>query len=94
MKKCPDCGHSSQTTDFRCPECGSYYSKIIELIDQTAEEEARYTWQARWQRVMDAEQKRPALQRELAQFRSELSPQASMVLIVVFMFVFALVFAI
>jgi len=38
MNKCSVCGHERNDRDMKCPECGSFYSKIAEII---AEQEAR-----------------------------------------------------
>jgi len=93
MKKCPSCGFENQEPALRCPECGGYYSKVIELIDQAAAEEEKNTWPARYRRIIQSGNKKQALASEIRQIVGGLSGQAKLALFVIFVFVFALVFA-
>jgi len=93
MKKCLACGFKSQESALRCPQCGSYYSKIIELIDQAASEEEKNTWSARYRRIIQSGAIKQALAAEIRQMADGLSGQARLTLFVIFVFVFALVFA-
>lgn len=90
MKKCPTCGNESQNVAMRCPECGSFYSKIIELIDREAEDEEKNTLKGRCKRILGSDNIRQALLLELAQIKAGLSKQAKFTLFVIFVFVFAL----
>lgn len=92
MKKCPSCGFENQKPDIRCPECGSYYSTIIELIDKEATEEEKNTWAARFRRILQSGNRRQAFVAEIRQITGELTVQAKLTLFVIFVFVFALVF--
>ena len=91
MNTCPSCGHQRLEHSLTCPECGRFYSKIIELIEQQALEEMQNTWQARWQRIYRADNKRHALRQEWQQLTAQLSSQAWLALTVIGLFVFALI---
>ncbi len=93
MKKCPYCGFENQEPTPRCPECGGYYSKIIELIDQAAAEEEKNSGAARYRRIIQSGNIKQAIISEIRQIVDGLSGQAKLTLWVVFVFVFALVFA-
>lgn len=72
---------------MRCPECGGFYSKAVELIDQAAAEEAAQTFAGRCRRIVASGHIRQAL---LAEWQA-LPGQAKFSLWVIFVFVFALV---
>lgn len=91
MKKCPSCGHENNAADLRCPECGSYYSKIIELIEQEVADEEKNTWRGRYERIVSSGNIKQALLLEWAKLRAGLTKQAWFVLLVIFVFVFALI---
>lgn len=90
MKKCQFCGHQNPLQEARCPECGQYYSKIIESIEHIAAEEAFNTWRARAQRIMHARNKKHAFQEEWRYFFNALTTQAKLTLLTILLFVFAL----
>lgn len=94
MKKCPSCGYENPANDMRCPKCGSYYSKIIELIDKEAAEEEKNTWRERYRRMVASGNIKQAIASELTQMISILPMKTKFTLFVIFVFVFALVFAV
>jgi len=94
MKKCPSCGYENPVDDMRCPKCGSYYSKIIELIDKEAAEEEKNTWRGRYRRVVASGNIKQAIASEFAQVVSTLPMKTKFTLFVIFVFVFALVFVV
>ena len=94
MKKCPSCHYQVDTVDLRCSECGAYYSKIIELIEQEVADEEKYTLRARYRRILAAKTIKQGLLSEFSLLNSELSQQAKWVLLVIFIFIFAMVFAV
>jgi hypothetical protein len=74
----------------RCPECGAFYSKIIELIDQEAEAEERDSLKGLCKRVLQAGSKKEAINIEWLKFKAGMTLKAKVALWVVFAFVFAL----
>jgi predicted ATP-dependent serine protease len=91
MKKCPSCGHESDRSDTKCPVCGAYYSKIIQLIDEEEENEERSSFRGRCRRILKSGNVRHELARELESAYQNLPPKAKLSLFVIFMFVFALI---
>jgi len=91
MKHCPSCGHERNNNDMRCPECGRFYSRVIELIDEAAADEEKNTLRGRCQRILDSGNIKQALLLEWRQIRAGLSRQALFALFVIFAFVFALI---
>ena len=91
MKKCSNCGHETDQEVMKCPACGSYYSKIIQLIDEEAENEERNTFQGCWRRIAQSNAKGQALKQELIAASSTLNRTSRFTLLIVFVFVFALI---
>jgi uncharacterized membrane protein YvbJ len=91
MKKCPVCGHENPLSETKCPKCGSYYSKIIELIDQEAAAEEEQSFRGRCRRIFQADDTKLALKAELKRGWAGLGGRAKFTLFVIFVFVFALV---
>ena len=90
MKECPSCGYRSLQEQMRCPECGAFYSKILELIEQEAEEEESDSLKGLCKRVLQADGKKEAIKIEWLKFKAGLTLKAKVALWVVFVFVFAL----
>lgn len=91
MKKCPSCGHESEIPEIKCPACGNYYSKIIELIDEEAENEEKHSFRGRCKRILDSGNIRQQLANELRAIVAGLSKKAKFTLFIIFVFIFALV---
>lgn len=91
MKKCSSCGHESDSSEIKCPACGSYYSKIIELIAEEEENEEQNSFKGRCKRIFHAENVRDELINELISIKAGLSNKARFTIFVVFVFIFALV---
>lgn len=91
MKKCPSCGHESDRSDMKCPACGAYYSKVIELIAQEEENEEKNSFSGRCRRILQAENARHALSNELKSGYANLTRKAKFTLFVIFVFIFALI---
>lgn len=91
MKKCPSCGHESESPEMKCPACGNYYSKVIELIAEEEENEEKNSFKGRCKRVFYSDNVKHELLTELRSILTDLSSKAKFTLFVVFVFVFALV---
>jgi uncharacterized membrane protein YvbJ len=91
MKKCPACGHENPLPEKKCPKCGSYYSKIIELIDQEAAAEEEQSFRGQCRRIFQADNVKLALKAEVKRWWAGLGGRAKFTLFVIFVFVFALV---
>lgn len=91
MNKCSVCGHERNDLDMKCPECGSFYSKIAEIIaEQEALEEMR-TFRGRYKRILASDNVKQALLAELKQMWAGLTKTGVFALFVIFVFVFALI---
>lgn len=91
MKQCPACGHERNNTDIRCPECGRFYSKVLELIEEEALNEEKSTFRGRCKRILNSGNINQAMRAELASIIAGLSKKALFALFVIFVFVFALI---
>lgn len=91
MRLCPRCGHEHPNNLKKCPECGHYYSKIIELIDEEQALELSQSFRGRCERILHAQDKKQAINKELRTFYDGLSKTAVFTLAVIFLFIFALV---
>ena len=90
MNKCPSCGHERKESEFRCSECGSFYSKIAELIAEEEDYEEQHSFRGRCKRIFKSGDIKLALKTELDQAMAGLSKKAIFTLFVIIAFVFAL----
>lgn len=90
MKNCSVCGHQVNDRDLKCPGCGSYYSKIAEIIAEQEAQEEMQTFRGRSKRIMASDDLKQALLSELALFWAGLTKTGVFALFVIFVFVFAL----
>ncbi|MGZ5622263.1 MAG: hypothetical protein ACXWFG_15495 [Methylobacter sp.] len=94
MNKCSVCGHERDDRDMKCPECGSFYSKIDEIIvEQEALDELK-TFRGRCKKIFNSGDVKQELLAELRQIRAGLTNRGMFALFVVFVFVFALVISV
>ena len=91
MQTCPSCGHQRVKDEMRCPECGNFYSKIIELIEAEATAEENSTLKGCYKRIINSDNIKQALRDEFSAQWAGLSWRAKFTLFVIFAFVFALV---
>ncbi len=91
MNKCPVCGHQGNGRDMKCPECGSFYSRITEIIAEQEAQEEMQTWRGRCKRILNSDDVKQEFLDELKRIRAGLTNKALFALFVIFVFVFALV---
>ncbi|MGZ5050012.1 MAG: hypothetical protein ACXWF8_07675 [Methylobacter sp.] len=89
--KCPACGHERNGNEMKCPECGSFYSRITQIIAEQEELEEMETFSGRWKRNLESGGIKQAVLAELNAFKQGLSKQGKFALFVIFVFVFALI---
>lgn len=90
MKKCPACGRECQDTDLKCPGCGSYVTKIAELIAEEEEAEERRSFRGHCKRILASDDVKQALTTEFKQIKAGLSKKSLFTIYVIIAFVFAL----
>jgi hypothetical protein len=76
---------------MKCPECGSFYSKIIELIDEQQAQEEMQTLRGYWKKIVNSGAVKQVFLEELNQVKAGLSTKGKVALLVIFVFVFALI---
>ena len=91
MNKCSVCGHERNDRDMKCPECGSFYSKIAEIIAEQEAQEEMQTFRGRCKRILNSDDVKHELLAELKLIRAGLTKKGMFALFVIFVFVFALV---
>ncbi len=91
MNQCSVCGHERNDRDIKCPECGSFYSKITQIIAEQEALEEMQTFRGRCKKILNSDDVKQALLAELKRMKSELTNQGMFALFVIFVFVFALV---
>ncbi len=91
MNKCSVCGHERSDGEMKCPQCGSFYSKITEIIAEHEAQEEMQTFRGRCKKILNSADVKQALLDELKAAKSELTPKGTFALFVIFVFVFALV---
>lgn len=89
---CPHCGHERlNQTETQCSHCGRFYSKVFELIAEEEAYEFEHSWQGRWQRYSQANNKKQALISEFKTITANWSLMTWFSVFVTFTFVFALI---
>lgn len=91
MNKCSVCGHQRNDRDVKCPECGSFYSKIAEIIAEQEALEEMQTFRGRCKKILASDDVKRALLYELKLIWAGLTKTGVFALFVIFVFVFALV---
>lgn len=91
MNKCSVCGHERNDHDIKCPECGNFYSKIVQMIVEQEAQEEMQTFRGRCKRIFNSGDVKRELVSELKRIRAELSIKGMFALFVIFVFVFALI---
>jgi uncharacterized membrane protein YvbJ len=91
MSNCSFCGHKRNKGDLRCPECGTFYPTLAELLAEEEAYEFEHSWRGHWQKIRTAPDKKQALLIELKLFWAGLELRAKFSLFVIFAFVFALI---
>lgn len=91
MDKCLTCGHQRNDHDMKCPECGHYYSKIIELIAEQEAQEEMQTLRGHCKRILNSGHVKREVLAELKLAKEGLSKKGKFALFVIFVFVFALI---
>jgi uncharacterized membrane protein YvbJ len=91
MNKCSVCGHERNDRDLKCPECGSFYTKIAEIIAEQEAQEELQTFRGRCKRILNSDDVKHELLAELKLMWAGLSKKGVFALFVIFVFVFALI---
>ncbi len=91
MNKCSACGHKRVEGAIKCPECGSFYSKIAEIISEHEAHEDMQTLSGRCRKILNSTDVKQALLSELGLIKAGLTKKQVFALFVIFVFVFALV---
>lgn len=91
MNKCSVCGHQHNDQDLKCPECGTFYSKVAEIIAEQEALEEMQTLRGRCKRIFASDDIKQALMNELKQMWTGLTKTGVFALFVIFVFVFALI---
>lgn len=89
--KCPACGHERNGSDMKCPECGSFYSRITQIIAEQEELEEMQTFRGRCKRILESGDIKQGVLAELRAMREGLTRKGMFALFVIFVFVFALI---
>jgi uncharacterized membrane protein YvbJ len=94
MNECPSCGRQRQNSKLKCPECGSYYSKLAAMIAEDEADEESRTFRGRCKRILSSEDSKNELLSELKLIKSGLSKKSLFTIYVILAFVFALVLSV
>jgi uncharacterized membrane protein YvbJ len=94
MNKCPSCGHERKDSDMKCPECGSFYTKIAKLIAEEEANEEKHSFRGRCKRILNADDVKHELLVELDQVKAGLTKKGMFTIFVIIAFVFALVISV
>ncbi len=91
MNKCSVCGHERNDRDMKCPECGSFYSRIAEIIAEQEAREEMQTFRGRCKKILNSDDIKQEVLSELKLMWAGLTKKGVFALFVIFVFVFALV---
>jgi uncharacterized membrane protein YvbJ len=94
MNKCPSCGHERNGRDMKCPQCGSFYSKVDEILAEEEANEEKHSFRGRCKRIINADDVKRELLAELKLVKAGLTPKSLFTIFVIIAFVFALVISV
>jgi len=94
MNNCPSCGRQRQDSEMKCPDCGSYYSKVAAFIDELEADEEKQSFRGRCKRILNSGDIKDELLAELASFKNGLSKKSWFTIYLIITFVFALVLSV
>jgi uncharacterized membrane protein YvbJ len=94
MNECPSCGRQRHDSELKCPECGSYYSKLAAIIAEEEADEENRTFRGRCKRIMESGDIKNELLTELKLIKAGLSKKSLFTIYVIIAFVFALVISV
>jgi uncharacterized membrane protein YvbJ len=94
MNNCQFCGCQRKPADKKCPECGSFYPTISQLLaeEEAYEEKSTFLWHCK--QVIKSGNSKQALIQHLQQFKSELTLKGIIAIFVIIAFVFALLLSV
>jgi hypothetical protein len=91
VKTCPSCACQLDDSVLRCPQCGSFYSRIAAIIAEEEEQEQLQTFKGQCKRILQSGDIKNELLAEVRKFKAGLSKKSVFTLYVIMAFVFALV---
>ncbi|MDD5410242.1 MAG: hypothetical protein PHF31_02335 [Methylobacter sp.] len=94
MNKCPSCGHERNDRDMKCPQCGSFYSKIDEILAEQEAYEEMHSFRGRFKRIIKSDNVKREVLAELKLIKAGLSKKSLFTIYVIIAFVFALVISV
>lgn len=94
MNKCPSCGHERNGRDMKCPQCGSFYSKVDEILAEEEANEEKHSFRGRCKRIINADDVKCELLAELKLVKAVLTQKSLFTIFVIVAFVFALVISV
>ena len=91
MNKCSSCGHERNNRDMNCPQCGSFYSKVDEILAEEEANEEMHSFRGRCKRIISADDVKRELMVELMRVKAGLTKKSLFTIFLIIAFVFALV---
>jgi uncharacterized membrane protein YvbJ len=91
MNKCPQCGQQRKADEYKCPNCGCFYSQLDEILAGEDAEKEKKSFKGRLKAVIRADNPKQALFNELQNVKENTPGKTMFTLVVIFVFVFALI---
>ena len=91
MNQCPECGQKRQADEYRCLNCGCFYSQLDEILAAEEAEQYRTSIKGRLNAIRTADHPKQALFDELSSIKKNTSCKTFFTLWVIFAFIFTLI---
>ncbi len=92
--KCSNCGFVREILESRCPECGSLNSKLDDMLAREEAEREHKSLKGKVKIIWQAPDRKAELLHQLSLYKQTLPDNAMVVLVVIFVFIFALVISV
>ena len=94
MNTCSQCSQPQEDLKSRCQHCGSLNQKIDDILAKEAAEAEKKSFKGKLKTILNADNKTKALFIQLHTAKQSLTKQAWFTLFVIFMFIFAMTYAV
>ena len=94
MNNCQLCGFQRQDSDKKCPQCGSFYLTIAELIAEEEAYEEKNSFLGQCKRILFSNNIKDELLAKLGQFNAELTKKGMFTIFLMIAFIFALLLSV
>lgn len=94
MNNCQSCGFQGKDSEKKCPQCGSFFLTIAELIAEEEAYEEKNSFLGQCKRILFSDNIKDELLAKLGQFNAELTKKGMFTIFLMIAFIFALLLSV